>query len=162
MLRLLKNLTATLLLVVLVIGAPLLSGAQVADLIVGSWEWASTGCDDGSVVSTPQTEGFTLQCQYGAAADGAIYRTFRNGVLQAQGTYVLSQVPGLLGIPVDMLDTTIGESTTRYAFVQVVVYPDTGDKHLSMDDGLCGYSWVSRATVAQQGASWGTIKAIYR
>jgi hypothetical protein len=158
-----KHGAAILLLVGLVSGVPTIAAAQVADLIVGSWEWTSTGCDNGTVVSTPETAGYTLQCQYSSVADGSIYRAYRDGTLQAQGTYILSQVPALLGLLVDVLDITVGESTTRYAFVRVdLLNPDTGGKRLGMDSGLCGYSWTSRATVTGQGTSWGAIKTVYR
>jgi len=142
---------------------PVAAPAQIAAQIVGVWEWTGTGCDGGALVLTPGTEGYTEQAEFGSPDTGAPYRRYRNGLLVAEGTYAISQVPPLFGdVLVDVLDVTVGGETIRYAYLRVVETAWDGPNELYMSDPLCDYAWVARGAVAADGSSWSAVKAKYR
>ncbi|MHB8079780.1 MAG: hypothetical protein ACYDIE_11075 [Candidatus Krumholzibacteriia bacterium] len=142
---------------------PVAAPAQIAAQIVGVWEWTGTGCDDGAIVLTPGTEGYTEQTEFGSADTGSLYRRYRNGSLTAEGTYAISQVPPLVGdVMIDVLDVTVGDETTRYAYLRVVEVSGEEAKQLYMSDGLCDYAWTSRGAVGAPGSTWSAVKAQYR
>ncbi len=137
---------------------PSLGAAQVEQEIVGAWEWHSTGCDNGEIVLTPESEGYTRQDIFGAIAEGASYRRFIDGTMAAEGTYLISHPENpITGLVVDVIDITIGGATNRFAYLWV--QEDTGQ--LGMSDGVCDWLWTARGPVASDGLTWGTLKRTY-
>lgn len=131
--------------------------AQDSHPIIGTWEWLFTESCTGEI-SNPQTEGFTIQRQFGELGQENNYRIYRNEALLFRGHYAISYVwINDTHIEILTIQQDSQEESLTFGFL-------IGDQLVLADlETDCPFAfYVRRGPVSAENTTWGGMKSQYR